>query len=252
MTNKLLVLMVEDSEDDALMTVRELERGGLVVEWTRVDTEETMKAALWEKQHWDVILCDYHMPKFSAGRALELVQKSGLDIPFIIISGIIGETVAVEAMREGAHDYLMKGKLGRLGAAIEREMREVRVRKERVYIEGRLRETLDSLMEGCQIYGFDWKCIYANDSATVQVHKAKPDMLDHTLTETYPGIDGTALHTTINLCMKERKPQRVMGELALADGSKGNFHISMLPVPEGMMILSTNVDYCGDGNIVKI
>jgi CheY-like chemotaxis protein len=241
MTQELLVLMVEDSEDDAMMTVRELERGDYRVKWERVDTEEAMTHALWEKQHWDVILCDYVMPKFSAGRALELVQKSGLDIPFIIISGAIGETIAVEAMKAGAHDYLMKGKIARLGAAIEREMREVKVRKERSHVEGRLRDTLDYLMEGCQIFGFDWKCLYINDSAVAQVHKGREDLLGRTLMEAYPGMDETELFVALTKCMKERKPQRIVGELTLPDDSRGSFDMSVQPVPEGLMLFSLTI-----------
>jgi len=236
--HELLVLIVEDSEDDTLLTVRELERGGYKVQWERVDTEAAMKTALWKKQHWDVILCDYSMPKFSANRALEIVQESGLDIPFIIISGAIGEDIAVEAMKAGAHDYLMKGKLARLVSAIEREMREANVRKERSIVEGRLRDTLDCLMEGCQIFGFDWKCLYVNDSAISHVRKGREELLGHTLMEAYPGIEGTDLFAALNLCMKERKPQQVVGDLVLPDGSKGSFDISAQPVPEGVMILS--------------
>lgn len=238
MVHELLVLMVEDSEDDAMMTVRELERGGYKVHWERVDTEAAMKKALWDKQHWDVILCDYNMPKFSAKRALEIVHESSLDIPFIIISGVIGEEIAVEAMKAGVHDYLMKGKLAHLVSAIEREMREVRVRKERSHVEGRLRDTLDYLMEGCQIFGFDWKCLYINDSAVSHVRKSREDLLGLTLMDAYPGMDGTDLFDALNKCMKERKPQRIMGELGLPDGSRGSFDMSVQPVPEGLMILS--------------
>ena len=240
MGHELLVLMVEDSEDDALLNVRELERGGYKAQWERVDTEAAMKTALWKK-HWDIILCDYSMPKFSAKRALETVQESGLDIPFIIISGAIGEDIAVEAMRAGAHDYLMKGKLARLVSAIEREMREAKVRKERSHVEGRLRDTLDCLVEGCQIIGFDWKCLYVNDSAISQVRKSREELFGHTLMEIYPGIEGTDLFTVLNLCLKERKPQRFVGELALSDGTLGSFDMSIQPVPEGVMILSLSV-----------
>ncbi len=240
MGHELLVLIVEDSEDDTLMTVHELERGGYKVQWERVETEKAMKTALWKK-HWDVILCDYSMPKFSAKRALETVQESNLDIPFIIISGAIGEDIAVEAMKAGAHDYLMKGKLARLVSAIEREMREVKIRKERSYVEGRLRDTLDCLIEGCQIIGFDWKCLYVNDSAMLQVRRNREELFGHTLKEIYPGIEGTDLFATFNRCMKERKPQRIVGELAWPDGSMGSFEISIQPVPEGMMILTQNL-----------
>jgi len=237
MGHELLVLIVEDSEDDTLMTVRELERGGYTIQWERVDTEAAMKTALWKK-HWDVILCDYSMPKFSSKRALETVQESNLDIPFIIISGAIGEDIAVEAMKAGAHDYLMKGKLARLVSAIEREMREAKVRKERSHVEGRLRDTLDCLMEGCLIISFDLKCLYVNDSAMLQMRKKREELFGHTLADVHRGIEDTKLFGALSQCMTERKPQRFVGEFPLSEDSLTSFNISIQPVPEGVMILT--------------
>jgi FixJ family two-component response regulator len=239
MVHELIVLIVEDSENDAVMVVRELENAGYKVQWERVDTEPAMKSALWKK-HWNMILCDYRMPNFSAIRALEITQESGLDIPFIIISGAIGEDLAVEAMKLGAHDYLMKGKLARLVSAVEREMREAKVRRERSRVEGRLRDMLDNLMEGCQIFTFDWKCIYANDSAMSQIGKAREEILGRTFTEIFHDVEGTDLHTAINMCMTERIPQRFAGKLVKFNGTQDFFDISVQPVSEGVMILSLN------------
>ena len=130
MSKPLRVLIVEDSENDALLLVRELRRGGFEPKIERVDTAEAMSAALAHKT-WDLVICDYSMPHFSGIAALELLKQSGLDLPFIIVSGSIGEDVAVAAMKAGAHDYLMKGNLRRLISAIERELRDAEVRKQR-------------------------------------------------------------------------------------------------------------------------
>ena len=119
----LRVLIVEDSEDDALLLVRELQRGGYDVTFERVETAKAMAAALG-RQEWDIVLADYTMPHFSGTAALELLRESGLDIPFIFVSGTIGEEIAVKAMKNGANDYLIKGNLKRLIPAIERELRE--------------------------------------------------------------------------------------------------------------------------------
>jgi len=124
----LRVLIVEDSEDDVLLLIRELRHGGYAPIFERVETSEAMTAAL-EKQTWDLILADYSMPHFSGLEALKLFKASGLDLPFIIVSGSIGEDVAVEAMKLGAHDYLMKNNLVRLIPAIEQELREAEVRR---------------------------------------------------------------------------------------------------------------------------
>ena len=130
MTTPLRILIVEDSESDAELLVRELRRGGYALQFERVDTPEGLDAALG-RQSWDLIVSDNAMPHLSGMQALQLTQEKGLDIPFILVSGSIGEDVAVAAMKAGAHDYLMKGNTARLLPAIERELREARVRQER-------------------------------------------------------------------------------------------------------------------------
>ena len=99
----LRVLIIEDSEDDSLLMLRELKRGGYEVKHKRVDTPSGMKAAL-DKHTWDVVLSDHRMPKFSAPAALELLKKKDADLPFIIVSGTMGEELGVEAMMAGARD----------------------------------------------------------------------------------------------------------------------------------------------------
>src|SRR5918997_3911574 len=115
----LRVLLVEDSADDALLLLRELKRGGYEILHERVDTAESMRAAL-EKQGWDIVISDHAMPTFSAPAALELLRENGWrDLPFIIVSGHIGEDAAVKAMKAGAHDFVAKDSLARLVPAIE-------------------------------------------------------------------------------------------------------------------------------------
>ncbi len=144
MAKPLRVLVVEDSEDDALLVIHELKRGGYDVTFKRVETAEAMTAAL-DKQAWDVIIADYHLPHFSAPEALELFHQSGLDLPFIVISGTIGEETAVGMMKDGAHDYLMKGNLKRLIPAVERELHEAETRKERKKAEEALHQSEEKL-----------------------------------------------------------------------------------------------------------
>ncbi|MBI4667384.1 MAG: PAS domain S-box protein [Nitrospinae bacterium] len=132
MPGRINLLLVEDSEDDALLVSRALTRGGMEVEPTRVCTREAMESCLREKQI-DIILSDHKMPDFDSYGALDTLKKSGLDIPFIIVSGTIGEDKAVEAMKAGASDYILKDKLDRLAPAVERELKEAdgrRLRRE--------------------------------------------------------------------------------------------------------------------------
>lgn len=138
MPTRLRILIVENSEDDALLCLREIRQAGYEVVFKRVDTESAMQAAL-EREAWDLILAAYSMPQFGAMEALSVLQKSGLDIPFLIISGTVRVEDAVQAMKAGAHDYLMKADLARLASAIERELGEVKARQARREAEASLR-----------------------------------------------------------------------------------------------------------------
>ena len=140
MKQPLRVLVVEDSEFDAKMLVRLLDRGGYATTSERVQTAADMTRALSEKE-WDIVLSDYNLPGFNATLALQLLQATQLDIPFIIVSGGIGEDIAVAAMKSGASDYLMKGNLARLVPAVERELRDAAVRKARRRAESELRNS---------------------------------------------------------------------------------------------------------------
>jgi PAS domain S-box-containing protein len=126
----LRVLIVEDSEDDAVLLLRELERGGYEPTYERVDTPEAMAKALATRS-WDVVLSDWQMPRFSATGALEMLREMNAKAPFIIVSGKLGEEAAGEAMRVGAHDYVMKGNLTRLCATVKRGLEEAQTRRER-------------------------------------------------------------------------------------------------------------------------
>jgi two-component system sensor histidine kinase UhpB len=140
MSVPLRVLIVEDSEDDALLLERELRRGGYEPVSQRVQTAEAMSAEL-KRQEWDIVISDYIMPKFNGLDAFKLLKDAGLDLPFIIISGKIGEETAVEAMKAGVHDYIMKDKLARLIPAVQRELKEAAVRRERRLVKEALQES---------------------------------------------------------------------------------------------------------------
>ena len=126
----LRVVLVEDNPDDAELVLRELRLGGYAPTYRRVLTRATLREAL-STEKWDIIISDHSLPEFSAPEAFALVREMNIDIPFIIVSGTVGEEVAVEAMRSGVHDFLLKGHFKRLVAAIEREIREAAVRAER-------------------------------------------------------------------------------------------------------------------------
>lgn len=124
------ILIIEDSEDDTKLITRELLNDNIQLNSQRIQTVDALHTQL-KNCDWDVIIADYRVPGCEAPLALKIVQQSQLDIPFIVVSGAIGEQVAVEMMKAGAHDYLMKDNLLRLGEAVRREVREAKIRKER-------------------------------------------------------------------------------------------------------------------------
>jgi diguanylate cyclase (GGDEF)-like protein/PAS domain S-box-containing protein len=136
---KLRVLCVDDSPDDTELEVLALERHGFTVEVVRVDERDAAVAAL-ESASWDLILCDYSMPRFSAPAMLELLRAYEADIPCLVVSGAIGEEAAVETIRLGAYDYIFKNNLKRLGPAAERALRDTELRHARALMEVQLRE----------------------------------------------------------------------------------------------------------------
>lgn len=138
-TSRLLhVLIVEDSENDAMLLVRQLREGGYEPAFARVETRETMRDKLKQKD-WDIVFADYTMPQFNAFEALQVLHEADQDLPFIVVSGTIGEDRAVLAMKAGAHDYILKDNMKRLVPAVERELREARNRRERKQAEQTIR-----------------------------------------------------------------------------------------------------------------
>jgi PAS domain S-box-containing protein len=126
----LRVLIVEDVDDDAVLIVRLLHKAGFDVSFERVETAASMRSAV-ARQEWDLVIADFTLPRFGAPAALHLMQELGIDLPFIIVSGSVGEELAVAAMKAGAHDYILKDNLTRLVPAVERELREAHIRRER-------------------------------------------------------------------------------------------------------------------------
>ena len=136
---QLRVLLIEDYEADALLLERFLARAGYAVEARRIETEDQLRDALADPNSIDLVLADYTLPSFGARDALAILQQSRVEIPFIIVSGTIDEVSAVNAMRAGAHDYVLKGHLDRLLPAIERELADAERRRERIRTETELR-----------------------------------------------------------------------------------------------------------------
>jgi signal transduction histidine kinase len=145
LSNALRALLVEDSADDAELLRRELKRAGFALFDERVESATEFVEAL-DREGWDVVLSDFTMPGFGGTAALEILKARGLDIPFIIVSGSVGEDVAVEVMKAGAHDYFSKGNTTRLASAIEREVREAERRRQRLMEQRQLEAEKEHLL----------------------------------------------------------------------------------------------------------
>ena len=363
------VLVVEDNDADARIIQYELRKAGFIPQVTRVQSEAEYVSHLVPAP--DVILCDYSLPQFSALRALEILNKSGLEIPFIIVSGSIGEELAVKGVQAGAHDYLLKDRLGRLGTSVrqaiaQRVLREAekkakkaelrsitrlnlaldatqigvwewdlktdnvywsprcldllgdasfegtfagfkalihpddsfqfmdaiataietqgvfssefrtlwtgqelqwlscfgrsesdgegcpvrvigtiqnitrRKRGEEVIAnsEARLRETLDTMLEGCQILNAEYRFLYLNAAAARHGRRKREELLGQSLIDLYPGIEHTAVFDAIKRCSLHRVSSDLVSEFQFPDGTEGSFELSIHPVPEGVLILS--------------
>ena len=187
----LRVLIVEDCDDDAVLLRRELKRAGFEdLTWAQVQTADDFKTIL-QTQPWDVVLSDYKLPHFSAPAALDLLKQSGQDIPFIVVSGTVGEATAVALMRAGASDYVMKDNLSRLGEAVRRELRDAQDRRERQQAQNdleRTRELLKLAIEGSGIGLWNWHLpsgtVWVNDRC-IQMLDYSPTTLDFTRYETW-------------------------------------------------------------------
>ena len=183
MPQSLKVLIAEDSENDAALLEIELQRAGYETVCHRVETAAAMSAAV-DQQKWDLIIADYVMPDFNGLDALAVVKDRGLDLPFIIVSGHITDNTAVAAMKAGAHDYVMKDNLARLGPAVERELREAEMRRERRQSEVKLktehafREAIEnSVPSGIAVVDLEGRQTYVNPAFCAMVGWSEADLV---------------------------------------------------------------------------
>ncbi|MEO0394891.1 MAG: EAL domain-containing protein [Cyanobacteria bacterium P01_A01_bin.137] len=186
MGNPLNLLIIEDSEDDAHLVLLELGRNDFEVEWVQIQSKPELKQMLTERS-WDAIVADYRVPGFDAPAALTIVKQNQLDIPFIVISGKIGEQLAVEMMKAGAHDYVMKDNLTRLPEVIRRELREAQIRLERRQTaaalkasEARLRLVTENMSDLVCLHGSHGEYLYITPSSKALLGYRPEELQGHT------------------------------------------------------------------------
>jgi two-component system cell cycle sensor histidine kinase/response regulator CckA len=200
MADELQVLLVEDSENDARLLLRELERGGYRVRPTRVDSARAVEEAL-DRQSWDIVISDFSLPGYAGTVALEAVRSRGLDVPFLFVSGTIGEDRAVQAMKDGANDYILKDNLTRLLPAVQRELREAHSRRERrrteallAQSEARYRALFDANPVPLWVFSLETLRILAvNQAAIDQYGYTRDEFLGMTIMQLRPAEDAAPL-----------------------------------------------------------
>ena len=173
----LKILIIEDSKDDSLLLADAMERGGLNFRYKRVEDRREMNDAL-KKEKWDAVISDYMLPRFSIQEALELLHKNVLDIPFIVVSGVIGDEYIVELFKAGAHDFIRKDNMERLVPALQRELKDAENRRNQKRVEKELRKS-----------EVKYKSVFENTgTATIIVEKDSVILLANSKFETLSGF----------------------------------------------------------------
>jgi PAS domain S-box-containing protein len=229
MSIQLRVLIVEDSEDDAVLLVRELQRAGYEPVYKRVETPRAMSAEL-KRQEWDIVIADYVMPRFSGLEALKLLKDSGLDLPFIIISGKIGEETAVEAMKAGVHDFFMKDNLTRLAPAIGRELKEAIVRRERKLVREALRrqaQVIDQIHDSVVSTDLDGNVTSWNKGAERLFGYSAKEALGKHISFVYPEDQRQFLEKEVIRPLKEKGEYDVEVRMRTKSGKDFHAHLSL-------------------------
>lgn len=209
MQKDLRILILEDSEDDVFLIMREIKKGGYEPYYQRVETEEEFISAI-KSRDWDIIIADYNLPNYDGLKALEFVKNIGMDIPFIIVSGLISEDNAIDAMIRGAHDYIRKDNLKRLLPAIKRELSEANERKakkkvemELVKSEEKFRKLSETTTAAILFYKGD-KLVYVNPMAEKISGYTKEEMLSTKFSE--------LIHPDFRELVVQRATARLRGE----------------------------------------
>ncbi len=238
--DKLKILMLEDSPSDARLIQHAMKHDGLEFEAKLVDNRDAFISALREFRP-QLVLSDHSLPSFTSTEALEISKRLTPETPFILVTGTVSEEFAVEVIKAGAADYVLKHNLSRLTvsilSAISQQHDRVRLKES----EEQFQYTIDGMIEGVQIVGFDYRYLYVNNIVALQAKRRKDELIGRTMMEMFPGIDQTEMFRQLRYSMVERAYVEMENEFNFPDGSKAWFKLTMQPAPQGVLILSRDV-----------
>lgn len=236
MTVPLSVLIVEDSENDAQLILRLLKKAGYEVLFERVETAEEMKSAL-DRRSWDIVISDYSLPQFDGRAALAVAQAQNADIPFIVVSGTIGEENAVALMKAGAHDYVVKDSLARLAPAVQRELDQAAIRRERRLSEQALRASeekyrmlVEQASDAIFLLSPEGRFLDVNPAGCSLSGYTRSEIVGVNIRDAMTNLQGVPLH------FEQLHEGRVLiseREIIRKDGSKVWIEVSATRLPDG-------------------
>lgn len=232
--------MLEDSPSDARLIQHALKQDGLDFEAKLVDTRDAYISALREFRP-QLVLSDHSLPSFNSTEALEIAKRLVPTTPFILVTGTVSEEFAVEVIKAGAADYVLKHNLSRLTVSILSAISQQNDREKLRESEEQFQYTIDGMIEGVQIISFEWVYLYVNNIVALQAKRRKEELLGRTMMETFPDIGNTEMFARLRTCMVERSYVEMEHEWRYADGTHAWFKLTMQPAPQGVLILSRDI-----------
>ena len=225
------IMIIEDNESDAALIIRHLKKAGKEIGCEVIDNELQMESALI-KQEWDFVICDYSLPQFNALAALKILQNSKIDIPFIVVSGTVGEETAVELMKAGAHDYIMKDNLARLVPVLNRELLEARIRRkhkldaEKISVQAHI---LDLIGQSIVMVDKNFNITYWNKASETLYGWTAEEALGKRIREILE-LQNTHKHSyDIKSCIKNGESWSLESIVIKKDGSSIPTHVTHTP-----------------------
>jgi two-component system cell cycle sensor histidine kinase/response regulator CckA len=232
MENPLRILIIEDNESDAALIIRHIKKAEPNITYDVIETSIQMEAAL-EQHHWDFIICDYSLPQFNAINALKLFRSKMIDIPFIVISGSVGEETAVELMKAGAHDYIMKNNLARLVPVFHRELAEAEIRRKNKRVEARniiQGKLLDLIGQSVIVVDESDTITYWNNASKDLYGWSDEEVIGHRLKEIMTNHNSQSQSYDVKKSIKNGESWSKETEVLNKDGLSIPVHITHTPI----------------------